>query len=57
MVMWSGINALEAAAKGSPYAPSEREIRSLLAKWSTQNLGRAILVGAAAVFGAAAMLS
>ncbi|KAK4613268.1 hypothetical protein CLAFUW4_09698 [Fulvia fulva] len=57
VVMWSGIKALEAAANGSPSAPSDAEVKSLLAKWSTQNLGRAILAGAAAALGATAMLS
>ncbi|EME41959.1 hypothetical protein DOTSEDRAFT_25620 [Dothistroma septosporum NZE10] len=56
-IMWSGIQALEAAAHASAYAPSENEIKVLLAKWSTQNMYRALLAGAAAGLSAVAMLS
>lgn len=57
IVMWSGVQKLEAKAEESANAPGEGEIKALVQEWKMQNYQRAVIVGSSAVLSAVAMLA
>ena len=57
IVMWPGIMAIERKAHGQAGAPGDGEIVGLIARWSAQNVQRAVITGTAALLSAVATLS
>lgn len=54
--MWPGIVAIESVARAQGGMSAEAEVGGLVARWSRQNVWRAVITGSAAVLSAVAMV-